>query len=230
MMLPLIQETPLPQARAPFHFNSAAHLMLIGRERATNLQELLEALRNCPDDSIFQHTFRTLQEHHFIRQGFSNDFALWAVDECQEVSLGEKLASLDVREFTSIGDLRRRIVQIVEDHLKHNSLAASRPARKPFYFCGSDTVVLPTAFVAANLKEFAEALKHVTIHSIHYHFIEARLRLKLRSNDFSVWLDEDLGLPRAAALLNSIDIYTSTLEGVRRKIVRIVESVILKAS
>lgn len=49
-------------ARAPFYFNSAAHLLRIGRERATNLNELLAALRACPNDSIFAHTFQTLQE------------------------------------------------------------------------------------------------------------------------------------------------------------------------
>ena len=65
-------------ARAPFYFNSAAHLIRIGREKASNLTELLEGLKVCPDASIFQHTFQTLQEHHFLREGFSNDFAHWA--------------------------------------------------------------------------------------------------------------------------------------------------------
>ena len=39
-------------ARAPFYFNSAAHILRIGREQATNLNELLEGLRTCPSDSI----------------------------------------------------------------------------------------------------------------------------------------------------------------------------------
>ena len=103
------------QARAPFHFNSAAHLLRIGRERAANLTEFREALHNCADESIFQHTFRTLQEHHFIRHGFSNDFAHWAYTDCNEAGLGERLAALDVRSFTSIADLRQKIMQIVDD-------------------------------------------------------------------------------------------------------------------
>jgi hypothetical protein len=73
------------------------------------------------------------------------------------------------------------------------------------------------------MKEFAEALERISVHSVHYHFIEARLRLSLRSNDFSVWL-EQMGLKRTAQLLNQIDIYTSTLQGVRNRIVRIVET------
>jgi len=222
----MVSETPLAQARAPFHFNSAAHLMMIGRERANNLNELLEGLRSCPDDSIFQHTFRTLQEYHFIRQVFSNDFAYWASDECRETALAERLAGLDVRSFTSISELRETLVEIVESYLRKNPATGERPSRKPFYFCAANTVVMPTDFVANNLAEFADGLRRVTIHSIHYHFIEVRPRLKLRSNDFSIWLEEDMEMPKLAALLNRIDIYNSTLDGVREKMVRIVESVL----
>jgi hypothetical protein len=210
-------------ARAPFYFNSAAHLLRIGRERATNLNELLAGLRACPNDSIFQHTFQTLQEHHFLREGFTNDFAHWAFAACNEVGLAERLAAIDVREYTSISDLRNRLVAIVEDYLKRNPRARDRAAREPFYFCASDTVVIPTPFVARNLVEFIESLKKVSIHSIHHHFIEARLRIKLTSNDFSVWLEEEMDLGPLADRLNRIDIYTSTLQSVREQILRILE-------
>jgi hypothetical protein len=213
-------------ARSPFYFNSAAHLLRIGREQAHNLGDLLEGLQGAPDDAIFQHTFQTLQEHHFIREGFSNDFAHWAFAACNEVGLAERLASVDVREFTSIHSLRQRLIDLVEEYLKKNPRARDRAALEPFYFCASDTVVVPTPFVARNLEEFADGMQRVSIYSIHYHFIEARLRLKLNSNDFSVWLEEEMDLPQLADRLNRIDIYTSTLHDVRRKILRIVESAI----
>ncbi len=211
-------------ARAPFYFNSAAHLLRISRETAHNLGELLENLRVAPDDTIFQHTFQTLQEHHFIREGFSNDFAHWAFAACNEVGLAERLAGVDVREFTSIKALRERLVDIVQSYVDRNPRARERSALEPFYFCASDTVVVPTPFVARNLTEFAENLQRVSIYSIHYHFIEARLRLKLNSNDFSVWLEEEMDLPQVADRLNRIDIYTSTLHDVRRKILRVIEN------
>lgn len=211
-------------AKAPFFFNTAEHLLRIGRERAATLGELLDGLRTCPDESIFQHTFRTLQEHHFIREGYSNDFAHWAFSACNEVGLAERLSSLDVREFTSIHALRERIIKTVEEYVTANPRARDRAAMEPFFFCASDTIVIPTAMVARNLTEFAEALMRVSLHSIHYHFIEARLRLKLSSNDFSQWLDKDLGMPRAADRVNRIDIYTATLNDVRKQIVRIVQA------
>lgn len=211
-------------ARTPFYFNSASHLLRIGREKATNLQELLEALRTCPDASIFQHTFQTLEEHHFIKEGFSNDFSHWAFASCNEVELAERLAALDVREFTSIPALRERLVQIIETYLQKNPRAGPRAAMEPFYLMAADLVVVPTPYVARNLQEFSEGLQKVTVHSIYYHFIDARLRLKLNNNDFSVWLEQELDLPAVAERLNRIDIYTSTLDGVRRQILRYIES------
>jgi Family of unknown function (DUF5752) len=211
-------------AHSPFHFNSSANLLQIQKGRAANLQELLEAVRTCPEESIFQHTIQTLQEHHYIREGFSNDFAHWAYSECNEAGLAERLASIDVRAFTSIESMREQIVRTLEDYIKWNPMARDRAALKPFYFLSSQSVVIPTPFVAHTLGEFIEELKKVSVHSIHHHFIEARLRLKLVSNDFSMWLDKEIGLSKTAASLNRIDIYTLTLEDVRNQLVRILKS------
>lgn len=216
-------------ARSPFYFNSASHLLRIGREKATTLQELLEAIRTCPESSIFQHTFQTLAEHHFIREGFSNDFSQWAFASCNEVGLAERLAALDVREFTSIAALRERLIHIIDTYLQKNLRAATRVAMEPFYLMASDLVVVPTPYVARNLEEFADGLRKVSIHSIYYHFIDARLRLKLNTNDFSVWLEHDLDLAQTADRLNRIDIYTNTLGGVRRNILNVIETELSRA-
>src|SRR5689334_15107880 len=151
-------------ARAPFYFNSAAHLLRIEREKATTLAEFLEALRTCPDASIFQHTFQTLEEHHFIREGFSNDFSHWAFASCNEVELAERLAAIDIREFTSISALRERLIAIIETYLQKTPRAGTRPAMEPFYLMASDLVVVPTPYVARNLEEFADGLRKVSIH------------------------------------------------------------------
>jgi hypothetical protein len=220
---PNLPRTPVK----PFYFNTSAHLLRITRQKANTLAEFLEALRECPEGSIFQHSFQTLEEHHFIREGFSNDFAHWALSACNEPSLAEGLASVDVREFTSVAELRQRFIQIMENYLQRTPAASTRMARETFYFCASDNVVIPTSFVAHTLREFAEGLRGVSVHCIHHHFIEARLRLKLMSNDFSQWLYEDMGLTEAARQLNRIDIYTATLDDVRDQIVRIVERALI---
>src|SRR6201987_523300 len=160
-----IAERPaLRKPQKPFYFNTSEHLLRIGRQRASNLYELLRALQTVPDDSIFQHTFRTLQEHHFIRQGFSNDFAHWSLSACHEPVLAEQLASVDVREFTAIDGLRRRMVDIVGDFLQKHPRAVTRPGHEPFCFCASDIVVLPTPFVADSLPSFLGGLRQVSVH------------------------------------------------------------------
>ncbi len=214
---------PIRDPVKPFYFNTSAHLLRITRQKSSTIAEFLNALQECPEGSIFQHSFRTLEEHHFIREGFSNDFAHWVLSACNEPGLAEELASVDVREFTSVAELRERFIQIVENFLQRAPGAGRRTARETFYFCASDSVVIPTSFVAHTLQEFAEGLRGVSVHSVHHHFIEARLRLKLMSNDFSQWLYEDMGLTEAARQLNRIDIYTMTLEDVRNQIIRIVE-------
>lgn len=218
----IAQRPTLRKPQKPFYFNTSEHLLRIGEQRASNLLELLAALQTVPDGSIFQHTFRTLQEHHFIRQGFSNDFAHWSLFACNEPALAEHLASVDVREFTAIEGLRRRMVEILDEFLESHNMSGSRPAHEPFYFCASEIVVLPTAFRADTLKGFLDGLNQVSVHSIHHHFIEARLRLRRMSNDFSQWLEQEVGLAEAADAIEHIDIYTNTMEGVRRQIARIV--------
>jgi len=215
--------TPQPTPLKPFFFNTSAHLLRITRYKANTLAELLDALRECPEESIFQHSVRTLQDHHFLSAGFSNDFAHWALAACDEPRLAEALAGVDVREFTSVAELRARFIQILEKYLQDNPESGARLADEGFYFCAADIVVMPTSFQARTLHEFAEGIRSVSVHSIHHHFIEARLRIKLMSNDFSLWLHEDAGLTQTARALNRIDIYTSTLENVRQQIVRIIE-------
>ena len=87
-------------------------------------------------------------------------------------------------------------------------------------------MVIPTPFVARNVAEFADGLRQVSLHSIHYHFIDARLRLKLNSNDFSLWLEDELDLGALGDRVNRIDIYTSTLEDVRQRILKILQPVL----
>jgi hypothetical protein len=219
----MADEHPVRKPNKPFYFNTSENLLRIGRQKASNVFELWQALQTCPDDSIFQHTFRTLQEHHFIRQGFSNDFAHWCLSACNEPVLAEQLASVDVREFTDIQGLRRRMVGIVDEFLQQHPPSGTKPAHEPFYFCASSIVVLPTQFAPDTLPGFVDGLRHVSLHSIHHHFIEARLRLHQMSNDFSNWLELEVGLTHAAQSIERIDIYTNTMEGVRHHIATIVE-------
>ena len=80
-----IADTTQPRTQVkPFFFNTSTHLLRITKYKANTLSELLDGLRECPEESIFQHTFRTLQDHHFLSTGFSNDFAHWTLTACND--------------------------------------------------------------------------------------------------------------------------------------------------
>src|SRR5271155_3667365 len=97
--------TPVTQ-QSPFRFMAASNLLRITGQRATTLVELLEQIRCGSDAAIFNHTFQSLEEHHFLREGFSNDFAHWAIAACNEPQLAEILSSLDVRNYEKVSILR----------------------------------------------------------------------------------------------------------------------------
>ncbi|MFQ5776431.1 MAG: DUF5752 family protein [Terriglobia bacterium] len=213
----------MKRARRVFEFTSAAHLTRIRGEKATCLKELHALLTKASDSSVFHHTFQSLEAHHYLTEGFTNDFAQWTLAACNEFPLAEQLAAVDVRDYVSVSALRQRLVQVLGDYLQQNPASSERTGFEPFYFCETLGVSAPTGVKAATLEEFLAGIRYIGLSSIHFHFLTSRLRLKLASNDFSHWLRTSLKLPELAEQIERIDIYTKTLEDVRRQIVELAE-------
>src|SRR5713226_7301759 len=104
-------------AETPFEFFTVAHLTRIENLSAGTLAELLAGLEQCSDASIFHHTFQTLSSHHFLTEGFSNDFAQWALAEANRDALAEQFAALDIRDYTSIAALRADLCRVLRDFI-----------------------------------------------------------------------------------------------------------------
>jgi len=210
-------------AEQPFRFVTAAYLTRICNQKATTLAELSRGLEECSDASIFYHTFQSLGRHHFLTEGFSNDFAQWVLASCNRPILAEKLASLDIRDYLSLVELRNDLHRLVDDYCQAYPAIAAQVTFEPFYFCESIEVTVPLEMEARTLEEFCGGLKVLSNASFEYHFIASRLRLHLRTNDFSFWLENELGLPRLAKRANQVDIYTNTLESGRAKLLAMAE-------
>ena len=211
------------RAAEPFEFATASYLVLIGNQSATNLAELEQALGNCSDASIFYHTFQSLGRHHFLTEGFSNDFAQWVLASCNRPALAEQMASLDIRDYVSLAELRADLRRVIGEYCKSNTGAGSQSAFETFYFCESVEEQVPLGHVAWTLEEFRDGLKQLAHGSLQFHFITSRLRLQLRTNDFSQWLSREMGFTALAQKVNQIDIYTTTLDKARDAIIRLVE-------
>ena len=207
----------------PFEFLTASYLVRMENLRATTLAEFAAGLETCSDASIFFHTFQSLSRHHFLTEGFSNDFAQWALAACNRPELAEQLAGLDIREYTSLAELRADLRRAVNDYCARHPQLAAQQAFEAFAFCEAVEVAIPLGINATTLGEFNEGLQKLSRASLHFHFIASRLRLHLRTNDFSHWFENRLGLVRLARRANHIDIYTNTLEGVRTILTHLIE-------
>jgi Family of unknown function (DUF5752) len=210
-------------AENPFRFVTAAYLTRICNEKANNLAELSHGIEECSDTSIFYHTFQSLSRYHFLTEGFSNDFAQWALASCNRAELAEKLASLDIRDYLALAELRTDLRRLVDDYCQAHPQFAQQSAFEPFYFCEGIEVVVPLGLEARTLEEFCEALRNMSNAAFQYHFIASRLRLQLRTNDFSHWFEAELALSSLAKRANHIDIYTNTLESGREKLLFLAE-------
>ena len=206
-----------------FELFTAAHLTRIGNLSAGTLGELLAGLEQCSDASIFHHTFQTLSSHHFLTEGFSNDFAQWVLADANRDALAEQLAALDIRDYPSIATLREDLCRIVRAFCEQHPEHARQTALERFYFCESVEVSVPFGFTAANLDEFREGIVHLSHAGFFFHFISSRLRLQLRTNDFSHWLANGLGLMALAEKINRLDVYTNTLDSARAKVLRLLD-------
>jgi len=207
----------------PFEFLTASYLVRILEIKALNLAELAEGLDKCSDASIFYHTVQSLGRHHFLTQGFPNDFAQWILAACNRAELAEQLAILDVREYTSLAALRADLRRIIEDYCRERPLFATQQAFEEFPFCEAVEVTTPLGIQASSLREFYEALAKLSHASLHYHFISSRLRLHLQTNDFSYWVGNCLGLKSLASRINNVDIYTNSLDQLRSLLANLIE-------
>jgi hypothetical protein len=201
--------------RNPFYFYTSSSLVELTGEKADTLGELADLLKRCTGSAIFYHVFQSYRERHFAIEKFHSDFAQWISASLGEEPLAERLGALDVRDFTSIRELREAILQIIEAHLREHPQFRDHKGKTPFFFCQSVSIIMPTKHVAWGLEDFCRIIENIGVRSIHYHLIEARLRLGIRTNDFSHWTRTSLNRERLAKRIEDIDIYLHTLEEIR---------------
>ncbi len=212
----------MKRAERPFQFFTASYLTRISNLRAANLVELREGLEKCSDASIFYHTFQSLGRHHFLTEGFSNDFAQWILAALNHARLAEQMAALDIRTYLALDDLRGDLLRVLRGFLDAHGNENRQTAFEPFYFCETVEVALPLGWEAWTLAEFRQHLERLSHASFHFHFLVSRLRLHLRTNDFSLWFADELGLESLAQRTNRIDVYTNTLESARAKLLSVI--------
>jgi small-conductance mechanosensitive channel len=214
---------PIKKAKETFRFYDRLHLKELTGLKAKNLKELTEILKNAPDSIVYYHTHNFLEEHHYLTPEPANDFALWVSDVLGDVVLGERLASVDAFEFPNLGALRERLVNVMEECLAQGNESRQAPEGQEFHFIKSISVILPTPYIAHDLREFLESLRKLSLGSLYFHIFESRLRLQRATNDFSLWLEQSLDEPELANEIARFDPYTFTLEGTKSRLIQLIE-------
>jgi septum formation topological specificity factor MinE len=205
-----------------FYFSTKfTQTILLGR-KAKNLIELLEGIKTVPLSSIYHHTHRFLQQHQSLSPEPPNDFAYWITYVLNEEALGEKVSSIDIIQFNQIEELRKKFIEVIETYLQTATRIVDCPEGHEFHFMATRSFLLQTNYVANDLTEFKDILQKISISSLYFHIFDARLRLEKRENDFSIWF-RDNGKEELANELSRLDPYTFTLEGLREKIIKLVE-------
>ena len=205
-----------------FHFVTKLDQTLLLGLQAKTIPELLTGVRSVPDSSIYFHTHRFLQQHHFLSPEPPNDFAYWVTNVLGDDALAERLWSVDTVRFAGISGLREKLIAILESYIETSKRDIECVSGGEFYFMACKTFVFPNGYVAHTLTEFAEYLSKVSISSIYFHVFDAKLRLKTGENDFSRWF-LDLGQTALANETKRLDPYSYTLDGLRRQIVALVK-------
>jgi len=213
----------LKQATQPFRFSARLHLKELTGLKATNIYELVDILKKIDDAVIYYHTHNFIEEFQYLTPQPANDFALWVSDALGDEVLGEKLSNIDTFEFSTIGALRERIIDVIQEEIAKRKDINNAPSGREFHFIRSISAVVPTSYIAHDLREFIEILKLVSLDTLYFHIFESRLRLHKGVNDFSIWINDCLGEKDLADEIAVLDPYTYTLEGLRSMIIGIVE-------
>jgi hypothetical protein len=206
-----------------FQFLSSASLEKLTGKKAYNLEELLALMKTCPDSSIFYHTFSAFLKMREVQVPFNSDFAIWVSRALNERALAEKLMAVDLSEHSTIKSLRKRLVEIIESYREQKPGAFQKTADEPFYLYDVVRIVYLTDKFVYDLESFREVLSRVSIYSLYFHFIESRLNTQLQADDFSTWIQESLRIPSLAQEIRKIDINVFTLEGLRSRIIQLID-------
>jgi len=197
--------------------------MMAGIKEAMNLRELEDRLNVCPDESLFLYFYETVIRPTFDYPEYPNDVALWVGGELRDKILAERLAIINPYKAKTFDELRRQVLDIIEERLAEIENIPWAPPGRAFRFLQAATVVFSTGVTLNSPEDFYRQLPNMSLGSVYYHFVEARRRTKDSTDDFTAWLhdfgDEPQPLIKS---LNEIDFYFLSLRELRRTLIAVV--------
>jgi len=210
---------------APFEIKDCALITRTGNGLpAMNLREFRQGVASCPIESIYHHFCETVLRPSFDDPEFHNDLARWARRDLHDHVLAERLEILDPYAFANFEELRRAVLDIIDDHLSEISYIAWVDEGSSFHFLRATTVVFETGHSFSKPSELVKVISEMTTSSLYYHFWEARRRTEDQRDDFSHWLKNWPGrYDKVIEAIGNIDFYFMSLRELQKKLCTTIE-------
>ena len=202
-----------------FNIMDCALIAIATGEKALNLRELSDHLKDTHPGCLYYHFWGGLLRPHFDDPEFQNDFAVWTSRNLHDSKISEQLSVIDPNSFKSIEDLRKEVIEIIEQRLYEMEFVPWVPMGHEFQFIRSQIVIFETGMCVTEPKHLLHIIPNMSLGSIFYHFIDSRRRTAESKNDFSIWL-ENFGEQYRVLIesLDKIDPYFTTLNELRDEI------------
>lgn len=192
---------------------------------AMNLREFREGVATCPIESIYHHFCQTVLRPSFDDPEFHNDFALWARRALHDHVLAERLEIIDPYDHPNFEELRKVILDILDDRLSEVAYIPWVADNYSFHFLCATTVVFDTGKTIKAPEKLVHAISQMTTSSLYYHFWEARRRREDNRDDFSAWLaDWNSRGESIIDALSEIDFYFLSLSELQEKLITTIKS------
>lgn len=202
-----------------FAVKDCALIALGTGERAQNLRELRDRLQTTHPACIYHHFWGGLLRPLFDDPEYQNDFAGWAWHGLRDARLAERLSLVDPSQCPTLDDLRRELIEVIEERLEESEFIPWARTSQQFYFVRSQIVVFDTNLRIEDPAVLGETVPRLSVGSVFYHFIDARRRTASRRDDLSEWLlgfgESYMGVVQR---LLAIDPYFSSLTELRREL------------
>ncbi|HLB52600.1 MAG TPA: DUF5752 family protein [Chlamydiales bacterium] len=191
---------------------------------AESLQELRDRLYEVPIGSLYYHFWGGRLRVSFVHPEYHNDFAFWAHTALHDEILTERFSIIDPTEYGDLEDLRRRVIDVIEERLDESEFVAWSRKEQKFHFLRSITIVYDLELKTTTPIDLKQWVEKMTPTTIFYHFIDARRRTKEHFDDFSLWLSE-FGdqYKELIGKIRKIDPYFLTLSEIRSKLNKLFE-------
>lgn len=218
----------LIQAGDPtFEVKDCALAAIATGRRAQNLKELRDELLTIESASIYHHFWGALLQPTFDDPLYNNDFARWVHATLHNQGLAERLGVIDPTDFHDLEELRRELVDVIEQELDSTEFLSWTSSDEAFHFLRSQIVVFDTGQKLTNPSRLPEVLETMSSGSVFYHFVDARRRTPDGIDDVRTWL-QDLDRERYAAvcgLCANVDPFFKSLHELRDELVTVFKTI-----